>query len=1214
MIDTNNDTVDLQSNVKFQIFDNFQDGVIVYEIIRGALNEVVNLRIKYLNKASVINEFSSYEDVIGKTITESYDDDTLVLHLKMANNVVKSGRNQNFKTYFKPLDKCYLVSAYLSDPNTLVTISADITEKEKMEEKLQKQADLLDLTRDAIILRDMGDRIIFWNHGAEERYGWMKEEAYGKVFHKLLKTDFSEPLTGIFGQLFQKGHWEGEVTHTMRDGKKIVVLSRWELRKNENSEPTGYMEINTDITKRKKVDMALKESENKLRAIIEHSPDAIIVTDLNGNVIECNTGGMNLFGFKSKEEIDEINTFDLIDPEDKLRAFHDITGTLSKGYLDNTNYKLLTRRGHMFPAELSVGVIYNNSEPIFYVCLIRDITERKKMEKALKEFGESQSKIAGELEQARNNLEEQVKERTAELEKAYNALKESEEKFRVIFTSANDMISLSRITEDDKPGRFIEINEVGIKRLGYSKEELLNMSPLDILVPDNIDKIMPPEVKNFNENYQLEMVELTKDGKRIPADVSLQFINYGGIKACLSISRDITERKKIENTLQFQADILKNVRDAVIVYDLQGKVIYWNEGAESIYGYLREEIMGKNVKTLYWNRNEEVFASDLEKIIEMEEYAGEWEGKRKDGSKVFVDIRETVMFDKNRNIIGIIGVSKDITERKESEKALNDSEKQLRMITDNMVDMVSQTDIHGIIQYVSPSGKILLGYEPEELIGTSIFDYVHHDNIGEVKNAFRTAFIETTSGRMEIQFKHADGSYIWLEIAGNIFFDEKKLVMGAVFGSRDISERKMAEKQIKKQYSVLNGINRIFRESLTSETEEEVADVALSTAEELTSSKLGFIAEINNEDLVSIIVSSSVGKLYRLPPFKISKSIESMKINDYLRSVITEGKTQIVNDLEWDTDKKLLPKGHPSLNSFLCLPLKQGDKIIGLIALGNKDGGYTLEDAEIIESLSVAIVESLMSFKSKNKLKKYKNRLEETVGDLKRSNEELQRFAYVASHDLQEPLRTIASFTQLLERRYKGKFDADADEFMDYTVEAALRMKEQIKGLLEYSRISTKGNEFKDVNSEFILNQAIDNLQFAIKETNAEVTYDSLHEVMCDAGQLQRVFQNLISNAIKFKKENSPPKIHVSSKKDLENKEYIFSVTDNGIGIEEQYMERIFVIFQRLHTMDEYHGTGIGLSIVKRIIERHGGRIWVESEFGRGSVFNFTLPYSKTVL
>ena len=1086
MIDTNNDAVNLQSDTRFQIFDNLQDGVTVYEIMRDALNDVTNLRVKYINNTAINNEILSCEKVVGKTIVGLYDDEISFLHLKMANDILKSGKGKKFKTYFKSLGKYYSVSTYLSDNNTLITISTDITEKEKMEEKLQKQADLLDLTRDAIIVRDMGDRIIFWNHGAEERYGWMREDAYGKVAHNLLKTEFSEPLTGIFNQLFRKGHWEGEVTHARRDGEKIVVLSRWELQKNENKEPTGYMEINTDITGRKKV------------------------------------------------------------------------------------------------------------------------------EKALKEFGASQSKIANELEQARNNLEKQVKERTAELEEAYNALKESEEKFRGIFSGANDMITLNLINENGTPGRFIEINEVGIKRLGYSKEELLSMSLSDIIVQDNADKMLPKALKRFNENYQFELVELTKDLKRIPVDVSIQFIDYGEIKACLAISRDITERKRAENALQFQADILKNVRDAVIVYNLQGKIIYWNKGAELVYGYSKEEINGKNIKILYLDRNIGKFAEDMEELIELGEYTGEWEGKRKDGSKLSVDIRETVMQDMKGNIIGIIGVSKDITERKKAEKALNDSEKQLRMITDNMVDMVSQTDINGVIQYVSPSGKILLGYEPEELIGTSIFDYVHPDNLEEVKAAFKKAFYIMEPDKLEVKFRHADGHYPLLEIAGNLLFDENHLIKGAVFGSRDISERKKAEKQIKRQYSVLNGINRIFRESLTSETAEEVAKIGLNVAEQLTDSGIGFIAEINDDrQLCGISVSSSAWKLYKAPPSEISKLITNMKFSSYLEKIIKKEKSQIINVPDSAHDRKGLPEGHPPINPFLCVPLKQGDKTIGLIALANKVENYTLEDVENIESLSIAIVEALVGFKSKNKLKKYKNRLEETVGDLKRSNEELQRFAYVASHDLQEPLRTIASFTQLLERRYKGKLDADADEFMNYTVEAALRMKEQIKGLLEYSRISTKENEFKDVSSKFILNQAISNLQFAINENKAEITYDSMPVIMCDAGQLQRIFQNLISNAIKFKKENERPKIHISAKKDNENQEYIFSVLDNGIGIEKQYMDRIFVIFQRLHTIEEYNGTGIGLSIVKKIIERHGGRIWVKSSFGKGSIFYFTVPYSR---
>ncbi|MGZ7119785.1 MAG: PAS domain-containing sensor histidine kinase, partial [Methanobacterium sp.] len=240
--------------------------------------------------------------------------------------------------------------------------------------------------------------------------------------------------------------------------------------------------------------------------------------------------------------------------------------------------------------------------------------------------------------------------------------------------------------------------------------------------------------------------------------------------------------------------------------------------------------------------------------------------------------------------------------------------------------------------------------------------------------------------------------------------------------------------------------------------------------------------------------------------------------------------------------------------------------------------------------------------------KKAEEQLKETIKELKRSNQELQQFAYVASHDLQEPLRTIASFTQLLERRYKGQLDSNADEFMDYIVEAATRMKAQIEGLLEYSRVVTKGEEFELVDMNNVLNKTLKILDTSIIESDTKITSDELPNVMGDTLQLERVFQNLISNAIKFRKRKEPPKIHISAYKSKDEKEYIFSVQDNGIGIEKQYLERIFTIFQRLHTRDVYKGTGIGLSIVKRIIERHGGRIWVESEFGVGSTFYFILP------
>jgi len=224
--------------------------------------------------------------------------------------------------------------------------------------------------------------------------------------------------------------------------------------------------------------------------------------------------------------------------------------------------------------------------------------------------------------------------------------------------------------------------------------------------------------------------------------------------------------------------------------------------------------------------------------------------------------------------------------------------------------------------------------------------------------------------------------------------------------------------------------------------------------------------------------------------------------------------------------------------------------------------------------------------------------------ELIRSNKELEQFAYVASHDLQEPLRIITSYLQIIEKKYKYKIDKDADTFIHFTVDAAARMHTLINDLLTYSRVGSKGKEFLNTDSNAIVKKALDNLYTSVNETHAKISFSTLPHIQADESQMVQVFQNIIGNAIKFSSGKTPEiKIAASDKET----HWLFSISDNGIGIQKEYMDKIFIIFQRLHSIAEYPGTGIGLAICRKIIERHGGTIWAESEFGKGTTFNFTI-------
>lgn len=493
------------------------------------------------------------------------------------------------------------------------------------------------------------------------------------------------------------------------------------------------------------------------------------------------------------------------------------------------------------------------------------------------------------------------------------------------------------------------------------------------------------------------------------------------------------------------------------------------------------------------------------------------------------------------------------------ERKLKDSEKAYKTLAKNLPGIVYRIHVkkEWDMEFFNEMLEEITGFRAEELRISDLCSLepliLREDKENTVKTVIR-GIKEKKPFVVECRIKHRDGSIKHLSGKGRPIYDDDGEIVyidGVIF---DNTERRVLEEALK-------------------ESEEKFREI------------------FNNaEDMISLNVGNDDGTPGRF-----------IEVNDAGIRRLGYSRDELLNMTHYDIDKE--PETPKHIAKFV-----EKDHVQFETVHTTKDGMRipVENNIHIIEYKGMKV--GLAISRDITERKKAEEELGILIDELKRSNEELQQFSYVISHDLQEPLRTITSFIQLLEMRYKGRFDNDADEFIEYIVEASKRMKQMILDLLEYSKVMTKGKEFTPIDVEEVLDRTIFNLKSAIEECSAEITHDPLPTVMADPKQLIQVFQNLISNAIKFRKPEELPRIHISAWKDEEWNEYVFSVSDNGIGMSSEYAERIFVIFQRLHTRDEYNGTGIGLAICKRIMERHEGHIWVESELGKGSTFYFTIP------
>ncbi len=712
--------------------------------------------------------------------------------------------------------------------------------------------------------------------------------------------------------------------------------------------------------------------------------------------------------------------------------------------------------------------------------------------------------------------------------------------------------------------------------------------------------------------------------------------------------------------------------DPLVTISPQGKITDVNEATESVTGLSRTDLIGSDFSD-YFTEPERARAGYQKVILEglVKDYP--LTVRHVSGHTIDVLYNATVYRNEAGVVQGVFAAARDITKRKQMEEELRATSLYARSLIEASLDPLVTISQDGKIMDVNKATEEATGIERDRLIGTDFSSYFTEPE--KARQGYRRVLQESTVHDYPLTIRHVSGRTMDVLYNATVYRNEAGVVQGVFAAARDITERKAAEKR----QNVTNALTELFARK---NSRKEYLDSAVEVIRDWSGCRCVGIRVVDEHGHIPYEACVGFDPEFQRLEGRLSlqnggcfciRAITRCP-DEHDRPVTTPGGSYCCDDTQTFT-QTLPPEARSryrgtcfrrGFRSLAIVPIRYRDQFMGAIHLADERAGVISPGkAEFIESFAPLIGEALHRFNAEAELGRYREHLEELVkqrtkelhqaaDELARSNQDLEQFAYVASHDLQEPLRAVAGFVGLLRHEYQQQLSGDALEYIDQAAEGAKRMQTLIEDLLTYSRVGMRGDAFKAVDVNAAVGEAVANLLTAFRESGAIITNDPLPVVRADATQMTQLLQNLIGNAIKFCGQRRP-EIHVSAKRivdrvsgvssevpdernvkpeaefatvpsvDLGRRPtldpspspgeerqpspdgWLFTVRDNGIGIEPQYYERIFLIFQRLHSRTQYAGTGIGLAVCKRIVERHGGRIWVESQPGQGSTFFFTI-------
>ncbi len=651
---------------------------------------------------------------------------------------------------------------------------------------------------------------------------------------------------------------------------------------------------------------------------------------------------------------------------------------------------------------------------------------------------------------------------------------------------------------------------------------------------------------------------------------------------------------------------------AVIEWGPDMRLTRWSREAERIFGWKADEVLGKRMENFRWIYPEDtVLVGEVSTGLQTGTNPRRFSANRnyrKDGSVVHCEWYNSSLLDASGQLRSIMSLVLDVTARRQAEEALRRSKDELEQRVANRTTELRAASLYarGLLEAsldplvtISPEGRVTdvnhatelaTGLPRARLVGSSFSDYFTEP--AQASAGYRQVLAQGEVRDYPLTLRHVSGRTIDVLYNAVVYHDEAGRVLGVFAVARDVTEQKRTAAELALHRA---NLERLVRQR-TAELESANAHLHAEIVERRR-------AEDQVRLQFTVLQSAANGLVITGPAGTIQW------VNDAFTKLTGYTAAEAVGQ-----NPRVLKSGQQDAAFFQAMwqTIAAGRVWHGELVNRRKDGSLYPEEMTItpVTGAEGKITHFVAVKQDIAERRRAEQALQRAPAELARSNDELQQFAYVASHDLQEPLRAVAGYVNLIESRFGDKFDAKGRQYIAGAVQGAMRMHTLITDLLELSRVGTRVRAFELTDLNAVLGQVTHNLSAAIGETGARITLDPLPTLRVDAGQMVQLFQNLIGNALKFHGAQ-PPEIHVSAQAPADGP-WLLAVRDNGIGIDPQYFDRIFLIFQRLHTRTEYPGTGIGLAICRKIVERHGGRIWVESQPGHGSTFCFTLPNQKT--